>query len=162
DGRRFRAARLQNLAQNRPAVDVQVVEGIPGPRHLEVLVEYDDHHADVVGGGAFDVEGALRRTNHGGVPVWQSPGVVCVAVDDVVPHARQLRVDRVDTRLAQRITGQVDLAQDIPTARREHGAIGAGHQHRATGHKALHGEVEVQARIGDVVVPHHAPLKVSR
>src|SRR5262245_36833055 len=52
--------------------------------------------------------------------------------------------------------------QDVPSARSTHGAIGTGHQHRTSGHKALDGEVEGQARIGDVVVPHHAPLKVSR
>ena len=62
DGRRFRGTRLHDLAQDRPAVDVQVVEGIPGPLHLEVRVEHQDHFADVIGGGAVDVDGALGDT----------------------------------------------------------------------------------------------------
>ena len=51
-----------DLAQDRPAVDIQVVEGIPGPGHLEVLVEHQDQLTDVIGGSAVDVDGALRDT----------------------------------------------------------------------------------------------------
>ena len=64
DGRRFRGTRLRDLAQDRPAVDVQVVEGVPGPLHLEVRVEHQDHLADVIGGGAVDVDGALGIREH--------------------------------------------------------------------------------------------------
>src|SRR5262245_13114574 len=56
DGRGFRTAREQNLAQDGAAVDVQVVEAVPGPRHLEVVVEHNDRHAGVIGGSAVDVD----------------------------------------------------------------------------------------------------------
>src|SRR5262249_47237044 len=114
--RRSWAARLYNLAQDGPAVDIQIVEGIPGPRDLKVGVEHDDHHADVVGGSAVDVEGPLCDADHGRPPVGQPLSLVGKAVDDIVPHGGELGVHRGDTGLPDDIAGQVDLAQDIPSA----------------------------------------------
>src|SRR5262249_28255623 len=112
------AARLQDFAQDGAAVDIQMVEGIPGPGHLKILVEHNDRHPDVIGRSAVDVDGALCRSDHGRLPIGQTLDVVRETEDGVEPPGDQLRIYRVDVRLPHDIAGQVDLAQDVQSAAR--------------------------------------------
>src|SRR6185437_13632045 len=81
DGRRLGGAGGHDLAEDRSAVDVQVVERIPGPLHLEVGIEHYHHLADVVCRGAVDVDRALRVGECDRGPVGQPLDVVVEGVD---------------------------------------------------------------------------------
>jgi hypothetical protein len=113
DGTRFCGTGEHDFAQDRPTVDIQVVKGIPGPLHPEVLVEHQDHFAGVVSGGAVDINGSLGPREHDGVPVGQPLHVVVEAVDGLVAQGGQLGVHGREIRLANGVSGQVDLPQDV-------------------------------------------------
>ncbi len=160
-GRRPPAARLRNLAQDRPAVHVQMVEGVPRPLHLQVGVEHDDHLTDVIGGDAVDGDGALGIREHDQGPVGQPLDVVVEAVDSLEAHGGKLGVHRREVRLADGVAGQVDLPQDVLLA---HGGTArvAQADHRAPRQQGRGGhDVDPQPRLLDVVIPLHAAREVG-
>ena len=157
DGVRVRPV-ARALAQRGEAVDVQPVEGVPDPRHLEVLVQDEDHVAVVQGGFALEVDGPRSRGQDRRVPVGQALGVVVEVRDRVLPQRGQLGVDGVDVRLAQGVAGQVDLPERVRSPVRVLRA--AQQEDRAARHEA---RGKAGERVGHrVVIPHDVAHQVRR
>src|SRR5262249_27249586 len=150
-----------DLGEDRPAVDIQMVEGIPDPGHLEVFIEHHDQVTDVIGGRATDVDLALRQGEDDRVPVGQTLHFVVEAVTDLVPQGRQLRIDRREVRLTHGVAGQVHLPQDVLVIP-DRVAVAARADHRSPRQQvpAASG-VDPQTRLVVVEIPFHATREVG-
>ena len=87
----------------------KIVEGIPVPYNLPVLVEDDDLIAEVRGGGAVEGNDFRIGGDDGRVTVGQELNVVVQILDRAIPHRGQLSVDGIEVCVAQFVPGQVDL-----------------------------------------------------
>ena len=72
------------------SVSAQVIERIPVPHNLEVLVEDDDLVADICGGSAVEGDGFRIAGKDGRVTVGQELSIVAEALDRIFPPSRSI------------------------------------------------------------------------
>src|SRR6185369_6505578 len=155
-GNRAGCART-DVAENGAAMNIQMIKCIPGPDHLEVLVQHNEKLARVRCACSSNIHCSQIPAERGDRSIGQAQDFVMKPINNSLAFRAKLSVDGVNVGFAQRVAREIDLAKDIEASLLV--AIATQEKDCAAGHKDSGSPVDYPGLHG-IDVPLDGTLQV--